>query len=732
MGNSCSNPCGSPLPVWRSGNVLSDESHAPLPARRPATEGRVGEVGALGMAPERPDGTAGQTLRLRSAESAAARAADQLPSAAGAVEAPVGLTSLPGHLLDDLMEHLTNPERERIGAVPNRHLSESIRHQVSAARLQREAPTVNSLVAFVHALIGYGQGTAADVIATLPPRLRRAPLIAMGCRILALPEQERDAAAAAWAAFPHPGSPGSLLSDLRSAAARGAAGLERREQELVGAWGEAYFDILRGRNVQQVAQARAITGAMSIEILDLEAVRVIGERLTEHDHLPTLLQRAGVTSESAIAQLQDMAARRVGTAAVRCGLSVADVIQRMGITWPPAIRHLSVEGARRDVALGANVPAAAHAYGVSDIQDTLELHATTTAGRRMVLGGGSPGETARQLGIRTPALIAQLAANLVAAGSAAARQARWEQALVMPGGQAYQDVVAGANVQEVAQRLVIATPASLGFLESHAATRIANTLRASDHLPTLIEEAGVTSPHLIQQLEQQAADGPGTSAVHRGMEPAAVAAQMGITTPAARHALDLAAAEGDISLGANAQVVMLDRNITDPGEHLGLELWAVASHGQRALDAGESVPGIAQRIGIRRPEVIQALAHQAAATVGVAAIFNGAEPDAIAARLQIRDPGALHMLDMVAAERDIEWGGNAQEVMRVRNVTVAHERQRLERWAVATNGQRALIFGEPVDRIAQRIGIQDPQALLDLHRRAAQRAIHDLPANPRP
>ena len=429
---------------------------------------------------------------------------------------------------------------------------------------------------------------------------------------MALPDHEQAEAAAAWAAMPVHGAPDALLSDLRRAAARGAAGLEDRERALVREWGAAHVDVIRGGDVSQVAQARAISGPLSIEMLDLVAVRVIAENLSEHDHLPTLLQRAGVTSELAIEQLEDTAARRVGSAAVQRGRPVADIVQHMGFATPGAIRSLCVEGAEHDVAMGARVPDVVRAYGVGDIRDDLESHAAQTRGLQLALRGVPLPAIVAQTGIETRHGIAGLARLVRQAVADRSSRTLQETVLTSPGGQAHRDMAASGNVHDVAQRHGITAQAGVSILEYLAAQRLQNTVRASDHLPTLLAQSGVTSPPWIHHLEQTLAHGAGTTAVQRGEEPQAVASRLGIHSPAALHRLNLAAAEGDIALGLNAQAVMRARQITDANEQLGLELWAVASAGQRALDAGESIDEIAQRHGVTHPEALQALQRLAA------------------------------------------------------------------------------------------------------------------------
>jgi hypothetical protein len=159
----------------------------------------------------------------------------------------------------------------------SRRVERDLRQQFRAAQIsESQAPRVATLARF-RTLIGGGEPTpeTPNTVVRLPMELRARPLAALGGRILALPEEDRQAAAESLLAVPVD-APTPLLQELRDAARGSAHGLQRRETDLV--WGgSATAAVVAGRNVQEVAGTFGITSAESLRYLDGIAISLATE-----------------------------------------------------------------------------------------------------------------------------------------------------------------------------------------------------------------------------------------------------------------------------------------------------------------------------------------------------------------------------------------------------------------------------------------------------------------------
>ncbi len=486
------------------------------------------------------------------------------PRRAAAAEDEPGLVQLPQSLVREVAAHLTERELLRLADTESLAIRTAIARPALEARLRH----IHDLGDFMLALNGNPQRGVMGIV-HLPAERQLRAFVSLGTRINDLPQRERPQAIAAWMRAPYAGPADATLAGMRHAAEGGFERLLGREQRIIAIGGPAHADVAGGMSIPEAAERHGFRSTVTNQTwvrpgwhaglinagLDHVAARVLQERVTENDHLPTLIARAGFAHPEAWGPVIEMlAASRAAVAAVLRGRPADDIIRSMGFTHQPAIVDIRDAHDRRRVSLGEPVHTLAGANDPAHLgrMRNLMFVALETHGRRLLLEGRPRADVEQQLGLQEPWALNRLE-RIEADDRRRAPAERQDVGRVLPGGEAYERVINGGNVEETRQRFGITTPDAIDALQRHSAQMIELTMHPDDHIPTRIQAAGVTHPDQIRMLHASAVGGPGTTAIYAGMLPAEVAWQMGLEEPADLDRLNTVFAEREEALARDDQ-----------------------------------------------------------------------------------------------------------------------------------------------------------------------------------
>jgi hypothetical protein len=522
-------------------------------------------------------------------------------------------------------------------------LRRGMRHVFRSAEItQRSAPSVTRLAGF-RTLAGTTPGNRPlpGSIAGLAADLRSRPLEALGLRILALPQDEQEAAVRSFLDVPvsDPGRP--LLNQLRAAARQGRDGMLRREALLV-LGGAAAQAVASGGGVQEVARAWGIVADTSVWFLDRVAL-LRSVPLLRHDqnNVPDTARQLGIVSPASLAILDLMAVVIEGLRAMGLGEPWQSVVDRLGLTDHRAIQMLRTVAVDLQIQRGQPPLRVAEDFGIEAEadRDVFLAHAVETVGREALEAGMDMRDVARWLGIHGgTGLSGRLAWIAMAEVGQDFGEAHRYQASMVYGGPAEAAVLMGGHVGDVARAFGIDQSASLRRLERLAVPRAADWLRSGlVAAPEAARRLGLVTQAGAVDVQLMALMAHGMRSIAAGEQAPQVAARLGIGDPGVLARMHQYAAFRAIDRGRPPREVIAQMGLGGEMEQAVLH-YAVEVVGRSALVAGSTVPVVAERLGVQHDAArVDQLESIAVEEIGRYLVLEGFDPAEVAHRLGVRD-----------------------------------------------------------------------------------------------